>query len=518
MSRYHALSILTMLSVLTPLRAAESVEQGGSLQLRVADRMATGQLVPVPARVHLADSRGQPVLAPGLPAFRDHINCGGEARFEVPPGSYTYTIERGPEYRRASGHLQIGAGMAREHEVVLTRLIDLAAQGWYSGETHVHRPPEDMSLLLRSEDLHVAPVLTVWNRDNHWKERPLPGRLLVEVESTRIYHLLACEDERRGGALLYFNLSRPLELAGDGPEFPSPVTHLREALEQQGAWIDIEKPFWWDMPAWVATGKVRSIGLANNHMCRRLMHDNEAWGRPRDREEFPPPRGNGFYSQALYYRLLNCGLRIPPSAGSASGVLPNPVGYNRVYVHLDGPFSYDAWWRGLDAGRSFVTNGPILLVRANGEDPGHVFQSPGGDKLTITLDVQVLGGDPLEALEVIRDGEVVERLVSQPPDERPRPRSLAFERSGWFLVRAIAAVPETFRFASTAPFYVEIGDHPRTVHRVEIAFFLQWIDERIAALEEDRAGLLGDPVRKSAVLGPHREARRFFEGLLRVAE
>ena len=28
-------------------------------------------------------------------------------------------------------------------------------------------------------------------------------------------------------------------------------------------------------------------------------------------------------------------------AGSASGVLPNPVGYNRIYVHLDGPFSHE---------------------------------------------------------------------------------------------------------------------------------------------------------------------------------
>ena len=81
-----------------------------------------------------------------------------------------------------------------------------------------------------------------------------------------------------------------------------------------------------------------------------------------------------------------------------------------------------------------------------------------------------------------------------------------------------AAVPETFRFASSAPFYVEIGDHPRRVHRADVAFFLQWIAERIAALEEDRAGDLGNSERKAAVLEPHHEARRFFEGLLRLAE
>ena len=375
-----------------------------------------------------------------------------------------------------------------------------------------------MPLLLRSEDLHVAPVLTDWNRTNIWKDRPLPDRLLVEVEPTRYFHRLACEDERLGGALLYFNLKRPLDLSGDGLEFPSPVTHLREALDQEGTWVNIEKPFWWDMPTWVATGKVRSLGLANNHMCRSEMYKDEAWGRPRDLRQFPSPRGNGYYSQDLYYRLLNCGLRIPPSAGSASGVLPNPVGYNRVYVHVDGPFSHDAWWSGLGLGRSFVTNGPILLVQANGEDPGHVFRAPAGAKATVVLDVRVIGDDPLETVEVIRDGVIVERLEGKLLAERPILKPLVFERSGWFLVRTIAAVPETFRFASTAPFYVEIGDRPRVVRRADVTFFLQWIDERIAVLEADRQGRLRDPAQKSTVLGPHREARRFFEGLLRAAD
>jgi hypothetical protein len=108
---------------------------------------------------------------------------------------------------------------------------------------------------------------------------------------------------------------------------------------------------------------------------------------------------------------------------------------------------------------------------------------------------------------------VVERLLGKDLAERVRIRPLTFERSGWFLVRAIANVPETFRFASTAPFHVEVGATRSTVHRDDVAFFLRWIDERVAALERDRSGL-ADPARKEAVLGPHREARRFFERLL----
>jgi hypothetical protein len=498
--------------LLASLPAAAN-EGPGTLRLRIVERKAD-RTVPVPARVHLADAADKPVLAPGLPAWRDHFNSEGDVRLELPPGRYTYTIERGPEYRPAAGSFNLSAGEVHQREVLISRLIDLAAQGWYSGETHVHRSPDELPLLLRSEDLHVAPILTVWNKSNHWKDRPLPAQLLVEAGPDSAYHVLACEDERRGGALLYFNLVRPLDLGGDGPEFPSPVVHLRQATDQPSAWVDVEKPFWWDMPTWVATGKVRSIGLANNHMCRSTMYEDEAWGRPRDVSEYPAPRGNGFYSQAVYYRLLNCGLRIPPSAGSASGVLPNPVGYNRAYVHLDGPFSYEAWWRGLAEGRSFVTNGPLLLVEAGGRLPGTVFRAPGSEAFSVSLEIRILGNDPVEAVEVIRDGVVVERLAKAIMGERLRPGPLVFESSGWFLVRAIAAVPGTFRFASTAPFYVEVGRTPVTVHRQDVAFFLRWIDERIAALQADPKGELGEIARKEEVLRPHREARRFFEHLL----
>ena len=216
-------------------------------------------------------------------------------------------------------------------------------------------------------------------------------------------------------------------------------------------------------------------------------------GSPRDGREFPAPRGNGFYSQSLYYRLLNCGLRIPPSAGSASGVLPNPVGYNRAYVHLDGPFSYEAWWRGLGAGRSFVTNGPILLVEADGRHPARSSGRRAASRGWVSVAIRVLGDDPLEAVEVIRDGVVVERLAGADLGERMRAGPLVFASSGWFLVRAIAAVTGTFRFASTAPFYVEIGEGRETIHRDDVAFFLRWIDERIATLQRDAKGQLGDP-------------------------
>src|SRR5204863_825339 len=114
------------------------------------------------------------------------------------------------------------------------------------------------------------------------------------------------------------------------------------------------------------------------------------------------------WTQELYYQILNCGLRIAPSAGSASGVLPNPVGYNRVYVHVDGELNYDRWFEALRAGRSFVTNGPLLRVRADSQYPGHIFTAP--EKLEIELTGILEGRDHVESLEVIRDGRVIRKV------------------------------------------------------------------------------------------------------------
>jgi hypothetical protein len=494
----------------------------GRLELSIVEQGPEGNDVGVAARVHLVDPQGKPLsdklARPGLPFWKDHFNCDGTVALDLVPGEHIYTIERGPEYRRAEGSVTITAGKTTKRRVKIERWIDMKSLGWWSGETHVHRPLEDVPLLMRSEDLHVAPVLTVWNKQNSWRGRDVPKQLVRRVgpgaggPSERLYHVLGIEDERRGGALFFLNATAPIEMRDNGREFPSPIVNLEKALKLD-AWIDIEKPFWWDVPTWVATGEIDSIGLANNHMCRSSMYANEAWGRPRDAKRLPPPRGNGFHTQEIYYHLLNCGIRIPPSAGSASGVLPNPVGYNRVYVHLDGKLTWDAWWKGLAAGRSFVTNGPMLFVKANGKLPGEIFRADAGGRIEIVIDVRVSGNDALEAIEVIRDGRVSKALDVAGKSST----KLVFEKSGWFLVRAITDVKNTFRFASTAPFYVEVGEARRTVHRSDVDYFRTWIDERISVLERDAQGWLAKPEQKKAVLAPHRRAKRFFDRLLESA-
>jgi len=490
------LAVIVMFTVTASLSAA-------TLEIRVVD--SGGQ--PLPCRIHLKDPAGTAQRADRLPFWRDHFVCLGSVELTLKPGRYEYQIERGPEYRSETGEVVLTEDRKSQLTVSMERIADMAARGWWSGELHVHRAVEELALHLRAEDLHVAPVITWWNGRDLWRGRALPSNTLIKVDDDRYYDLMGGEDEREGGALLYFGLQEPLPLPGDMkafPEHPSPMKFVELARKTKGVWIDIEKPFWWDTPIWLASGQIDSIGLANNHMCRDSMYENEAWGKPRDVDRLPGPLGNGYWTQEIYYHVLNCGLRVPPSAGSASGVLPNPVGYNRAYVYLGKDFSHDRWWQGLKQGRSFVTNGPLLLCQANDEPPGHVFQAD--DALPIKLKVELISNDPVSTLEVIQDGRSVQTIRLDRAVKSRASTSLTFQRSGWFLVRAIADNAKTFRFASTAPYYVEIGPVKTRVSPRSAKFFLDWLDERAVRVAQK----LQDPVKLREVLKYHQDAKSFW--------
>jgi hypothetical protein len=364
---------------------------------------------------------------------------------------------------------------------------------------------EDIQLLMQAEDLDFGPVITWWNTPANKIARQ--GETEVRFDGHRILNNMAGEDEREGGALLYFGLRRPLDLASKSREVPSPLHYVHLARQrQERVWIDIEKPFWWDVPTWLAVAEMDSIGIANNHMCRSQMLANEAWGKPRDVKRLPDPLGNGQWTQEIYYHILNSGIRIPPSAGSASGVLPNPVGYNRVYVYLDNGFSQDAWFKSLALGRCFVTNGPLLRVRANGELPGATLASDGDSAQQVELSIRLTSNDPIAKLEVVHNGRVVDRVACTGETTQAHTTTVALRDSGWLLVRAIADVNYTYRFASTGPWYLDPPTSGPRISRQSAQFFVDWIDERIARVQAN----IDDAEDLQAVRKWHVDARAFW--------
>ena len=93
--------------------------------------------------------------------------------------------------------------------------------------------------------------------------------------------------------------------------------------------------------------------------------------------------------------------------------------------------------------------------------------------------------DRVDYLEVVQNGKVVHEVrLDEYKNRQGSLPPVEFQDSGWMLVRAVTTNSKTFRFASTGPYYVQIGDRPR-ISRQSAEFFLDWVNERTAHLQLD---------------------------------
>src|SRR5262249_18276895 len=193
--------------------------------------------------------------------------------------------------------------------------------------------------------------------------------------------------------------------------------------------------------------------------------------------------------------------------GTASGVHPVPLGFGRVYVHLGNKFRYDAWVKGLDAGRSFVTTGPMLLAELDGKHPAEVFRPSGGGPHPFRLTGRALSAVPLGRIEVVVNGEVARRI--KPANRKTGAGGyesvlnarLKVDGSSWLAVRCYERRPDgRVRFAHTAPWHVEVAGKPLRPRKAEVEYLVKRVEEQLrrsvgvlpeAALAEYREGLRG---------------------------
>ncbi len=506
--RVPAAPVLVCLPILLLDLGGTASAAEGQLEIRVVDK-DTGK--PVACRMHLRTAGSKPRLPPRrVPVWDDHFVIPGHITLKLPVGNYTFEMERGPEYSVRTGQFTINKFSEDSKEVEMHRYVDMAGEGWWSGDLDVRRPPGDLELLLAAEDLHVIQLVTWWNGHSEWTPKTLPKDPLVRLAENRYGHRMAGAHRQPGGTLLYFNLPRPLALGSAGDEYPTTAQRAEYVRKQPGAWVDASKPYWWDVPVLAALGQLDSIQVVHDHFGRKNMVAEEEGGKPRDPARLVGGRGHAQWSQEIYFHLLNCGLRIPPSAGSGSGVSPNPVGYNRMYVFVEGDLTYEKWWEGLRAGRVTLTNGPLMRPTVHGEPPGHVFRSEAGRPMEFEIGLTLSTRENMSYLEIIKDGRVEHEVRFDQYAKNGRLPKLKFDRSGWFAVRAVADLPTTYRFALSAPYFVEIGDD-RRISRRSAQFFLDWVVERARQIRLD------DPDQRREVLACYRKARDFWQDLVRQA-
>jgi hypothetical protein len=419
----------------------------------------------------------------------------------LPAGTYTITVERGKEYHPATRTVIVKEG-TQNLTVELNRWIDMASRGWYSGDTHVHRTMEELPNVMLAEDLNVTFPLLHWvtaafaapsASDKSAKTTVEPKA--VPVDSTRViypqnteYEIFTVNGKQHVlGAVFILNHKSVFDKG------VPPVKPVAEQARREGALLELDKHNWsWSMML-VPVMNVDLFELSNNHVWRTVFGFTE-FGVPAPEYMQIEKDDRGWtewgwidYGFKNYYALLDYGFRLRPTAGTASGVHPVPLGFGRVYVHLNDGFSYDAWMRGLNEGRSFVTTGPMLFVEVNGEEPGQTFTQATADPQQYRIRGSALSGNPLDRIEIVINGEVARtirpanNMTSQCAYDSPIDEQVRVETSSWIAVRCVEKTPEKrVRFAHSSPVHIDVPGKRLRPRKEEVEFLISRIKDEIA--------------------------------------
>jgi hypothetical protein len=524
------------------LFAASTLGEEPKTRLRgEVDDAATGK--PLAARVYIqgadgkwhhartADPRGSAVNydknRPESKSVEIHTTLSAHPFVaDLPPGTYTITIERGKEYHPITQQVKVGAEPVTQ-KFELRRWIDMAARGWYSGDTHVHRLLSETPNLIAAEDINVAFPLLHWVQDaftSPIKKNLVfgddPGRL-IEVDPTHViwprnteYEIFVVGNQRHTlGAFFVINHKTPFE------EGVPPVAPIVRKTRREGGLIEMDKHNWpWSM-ALAAIMPIDLFELSNNHIWRTEFAFRGYGEQPaeymkieRDAKGWTEWGWIDFGFQN-YYALLDCGLRLRPTAGTASGVHPVPLGFGRVYVNLPDGFSYEKWVKGLNEGCSFVTTGPMLFVQLNGQQPGHIFKGAKAGEFRLTG--SAMSAVPLQRIEVVINGEVARtikpenRKTKEAAFESAIDAKLQIDDSSWVAVRCFEDhANKRMRFAHCGPFHIEVAGEPLRPRKAEVDYLISRVEEQI---------------RRSAELLPreaideYREALRIYREIAKTA-
>ncbi len=468
-----------------PITARHPRLPTGRLRIRVLD--AAGRETPARISVEASDHRA---YAPDggfhrvIAATETHyFHTTGRFEVEVPAGPTRVEAVKGYEYRPRAITVEVPPGGARSAAITLERLIDLPARGWYSGDTHIHDLHQGRFGLshrtffdqLRAEDLHVTNALI------HMDGTRLMGRWtdLTGAPSplSTPQYILQYGEEFRGslGHISMLGIRRyalPFVAGVEATAYASPVLDAAyiDAAHARGGIAGFGHPYFARVtePAQAASTLIPvdvALGKGDFYDVGAIWSDEIA-------------------STEIYYRLLNCGFRLPATAGTDnfSDVWRDPPpGSDRTYVHVRGPLTFARWIAGLTAGHTFASTGPLVLLDVAGHEPGDEIALKAGDPASLAVHAEALSIAPMAQLELIVNGRVAYTARASDSSRIIADQTVSIPQGGWIAARVIGPpsryVGDSYAFAQTSPVYV-VRDGRRFVSADDARF----LEQAVAAL------------------------------------
>jgi TolB protein len=451
---------------------------------------------PMPARVYVDASDSRAYSPDGafhramMTIDRHYFHIDGEADVDVPAGRATIEALRGWEYKPKSVTVDVVAGGTQTATITLSRLADLPARGWYSGDSHVHDLHQGFGLTheaffrqLLAEDLHMTNALIHMDGTRlmgRWSD--LTGK--PSALSTRT-HILQYAEEFRGG-LGHVGMIGTKEfilpfVAGAGGTAYGQHSLERvyfEGAHAQGGLAGYMHPYTSAprTPAAAAgtlIGLDAALGLGDYYDIGALYSDELG-------------------SADFYYRLLNAGFRLPATGGTDnfSDVWRDPPpGSDRTFAHVTGPLSMQSWMEAIKRGRTFMSTGPLLFLDVEGREPGDEIAVAANAPPTMHVKAEATSIAPMDSLQIIVNGDVAQTIAATDRAHVRFDGSIAVPQGGWIAARVLGPgskyIGDDYAFAHTSPIYVVRGGR-RYVRAEDVQFLSQTMDAIWTRVERSR--------------------------------
>ncbi|MGH9720588.1 MAG: CehA/McbA family metallohydrolase [Bryobacteraceae bacterium] len=439
----------------------------------------------------------------------------GDFTMAAPPGKMSIEAVKGFEYRPAKREVEIRTGEVANVVLTLKPLVDMSANGWYSGSTHTHmnyggnlrNTLENMMMMSRAEDQDVVNVL-VANKDNRildWQHFVKGGGEHPVSKSDPSMKVIVGEEYRPPfwGHVFFIGLQdhliSPFLTGYEGTAieslYPSNTDMFRKATAQ-GA----------------VAGYVHAFGGNNDPLRGNLggakgFAVDAALGTIHAVEWSSSGRG----TFVPLHHAWNNDLRIAAVGGEDANTSLHHhtmIASVRTYAYAGKQFTAATWIDAVKQGRTFFSNGPLLEFKVDGRIPGETVNLPGPGG-TVTLEGKVWSWLPLTRITIYRDGKLWKE-VGQDFREQVK-----VDRSGWFSLVAEGApaglpVDPAFPQAGTNAIRVYVGDQ-KIRNRESAEYFVAWID-KLRGMTEKFPGWRSQ-AEKEKVFAQFDEARRVYQKL-----
>jgi len=445
-----------------------------------------------------------------------YFDTSGVSEIMVPAGYVEVDVMRGFENHFEQHKVKVKADSTVQLTVRLRPLFveSDAASKWVSGDVHVHmnyagtyrNTPAHLVEQAAAENVGIVEDLVVN------KEQRIPDMAYfspqLDPASTADHLLLHGQEFHTSywGHLGLLNLTRNFILPGYAA-YPNTAAaslypanaNIADMAHEQGALVGYvhpfdsfpdpakEDPLTSELPADVALGKVDYIEVVgfSNHKSTA-----EVW-----------------------YKLLNCGFRLPTAAGTDFmgnyASLRGPVGLNRVYAEIPrGPLKIGPWLAAIKAGRTFATSGPLLRFSLGGQAIGGEVRLE--KKQEVRFSAELSSMVLVDHLQIVCNGKVARELALESDRSSAHADgSIPLDASGWCVLRAFSdkaeyPVLDLYPYATTSPVYVSVAGAP-VRSAADAAYFVAWIDRLISAARSNTSW--NTAAEKESVLSMLQEAR-----------